>query len=162
MRNSSSVIWAAQPGPAHLFLVLILPVMSILIGMDQLTKWLLPAIFPNTQVRISGGEYMIVQQFHLGKLLSTSNVLRIVILIILMGIGFYCLSRLWHMHRGYFAFGLVLGGCLSNLIDYARHGVAVEWISLRWWPAISLADVAVVIGGLLFLRMLIDRRTTAE
>jgi signal peptidase II len=41
---------------------------------------------------------------------------------------------------------LALGGATSNLLDRAGRGAVVDFISLGWWPAFNLADVAIVAG----------------
>jgi signal peptidase II len=47
-------------------------------------------------------------------------------------------------------FALALGGATGNLLDILRfHGV-VDVVDLRWWPVFNLADVAIVVGLLLF------------
>jgi signal peptidase II len=51
---------------------------------------------------------------------------------------------------GYLAFGLILGGGASNLIDRATHGYIVDYINLGIFspllPAVNLADIAVTFG----------------
>lgn len=51
---------------------------------------------------------------------------------------------------GYLAFGLILGGGVSNLIDRVLFGYIVDYINLGIFspllPAINLADVAVSLG----------------
>ena len=158
MRHSpDSVVWAVRPGPLYHILRVTLPVLSLLIALDQLSKWLLAQIFPITQVRLVGGDYEITQRFHIEKLLSANNLIRLTALLMLLGVGCYLLSRLWTAPSGYFAIGLLTGGSFSNLFDYVRHGKAHEWVGIRGWPALSLADIAVGIGGLLFFGILLRR-----
>lgn len=44
--------------------------------------------------------------------------------------------------------GLVVafGGATSNLLDRVGRGAVIDFISLGWWPAFNLADVAIVAG----------------
>jgi signal peptidase II len=54
------------------------------------------------------------------------------------------------------ALGLVIGGSLGNLVDRLRFGYVTDFIDLRlWgdfrWPAFNLADLAIVIGIILFV-----------
>lgn len=54
-----------------------------------------------------------------------------------------------------FAYGLVTGGALGNVIDrVAREpgfpsGHVVDFLDLGWWPVFNLADVGIVVGALL-------------
>ena len=57
---------------------------------------------------------------------------------------------------GSVALGMILGGALGNLIDRAfrgdagfLHGPVVDFIDFQWWPVFNVADMGVVIGGLL-------------
>lgn len=44
------------------------------------------------------------------------------------------------------AFGLLLGGSLSNLADRLRIGYVVDYLELPHWPSFNLADVAIFAG----------------
>ena len=63
-------------------------------------------------------------------------------------------SRMW-------AFALILGGAVGNLIDRLWHGHVVDFIDVRVWPVFNIADSAITIGVvLLLLPMLLARRRT--
>ena len=48
------------------------------------------------------------------------------------------------------AVGMIIGGALGNIIDRIRFGSVVDFIRLRYYPAIfNVADTAIVIGGIL-------------
>jgi signal peptidase II len=55
------------------------------------------------------------------------------------------------------AAGLVLGGALGNLADRLFRGDAwlqgavVDFIDLQWFPIFNVADIAVNLGGILFV-----------
>lgn len=49
------------------------------------------------------------------------------------------------------ALGLIIGGAIGNLIDRVVYGYVIDYLNLGWWPAFNIADVGVVIGGLLLL-----------
>ena len=72
---------------------------------------------------------------------------------------------------GSVALGMILGGALGNLIDRAfrgdagfLHGPVIDFIDFQWWPVFNVADMGVVIGGLLlalsFLRTSTATTTT--
>jgi len=44
------------------------------------------------------------------------------------------------------AFGLLIGGSVSNLIDRVRLGHVTDFIDLSFWPAFNLADSFIVVG----------------
>lgn len=44
--------------------------------------------------------------------------------------------------------GLLLGGSLSHGLETSLRGTVSDYISLRWWPAFNLADVAITVGAL--------------
>ena len=57
---------------------------------------------------------------------------------------------------GVVALGLVMGGAVGNLADRvfrARDGfldgAVIDFIDLQWWPVFNVADMAIVIGGVL-------------
>ncbi|MFI0107946.1 signal peptidase II [Streptomyces parvus] len=47
----------------------------------------------------------------------------------------------------------VLGGALGNLIDRAPDGRVTDYLHTGWWPTFNLADVFIVVGGLLLLAL---------
>jgi signal peptidase II len=59
---------------------------------------------------------------------------------------------------GALAIGLVLGGAVGNLSDRVFRdgtgflgGAVVDFIDLQWWPVFNVADIAIVLGGLLLV-----------
>lgn len=67
---------------------------------------------------------------------------------------------LWHGRTatsriGAAALGLVVGGAAGNLIDRTFRGdglfdgAVVDFIDLQWWPVFNIADMGIVIGGIL-------------
>jgi len=59
---------------------------------------------------------------------------------------------------GAVALGLVLGGALGNIADRAFRGdgglfggAVVDFIDFQWWPVFNVADMGVVIGGILLV-----------
>jgi signal peptidase II len=55
------------------------------------------------------------------------------------------------------AAGLVIGGALGNVIDRLFRspgwfrGAVVDFIDLQWWPIFNVADMAIVVGGVLLV-----------
>ncbi|MBI4883924.1 MAG: signal peptidase II [Actinobacteria bacterium] len=64
--------------------------------------------------------------------------------------------------------GLVLGGALGNLVDRLFRGDAwlrgsvVDFVDLQWFPIFNVADVAVNVGGAIFVLWSLFSRTPSE
>lgn len=67
---------------------------------------------------------------------------------------------------GAVALGLVVGGALGNVVDRAMRGdglfrgAVVDFIDLQWWPVFNVADMAVVVGGVLLVLNSLRRQET--
>ena len=48
-----------------------------------------------------------------------------------------------------FAMGLLLGGCVGNLIDRLVFGYVIDFIDVGFWPVFNIADSANTLGFLL-------------
>jgi signal peptidase II len=44
------------------------------------------------------------------------------------------------------AFGLLLGGSMSNLVDRVRQGYVTDFLDPEYWPAFNLGDVFITVG----------------
>jgi signal peptidase II len=44
------------------------------------------------------------------------------------------------------AFGFLIGGSVSNLVDRLRQGYVTDFIDPMYWPAFNLGDVAITVG----------------
>jgi signal peptidase II len=55
------------------------------------------------------------------------------------------------------AAGLIAGGALGNLVDRIfrggslLHGAVIDFVDLQWFPIFNVADMAIDIGGVLFV-----------
>jgi len=47
--------------------------------------------------------------------------------------------------------GLLSGGAAGNLIDRVRLNYVIDFFDVHWWPIFNIADMAIVIGGILLL-----------
>lgn len=86
---------------------------------------------------------------------------------ILIGVGLVALVLVWSMLRKVqrgrgvadFAFALVVGGALGNLVDRIYIGRVVDFVVMHWhrkytWPAYNVADAELVAGVILLLLVL--------
>ncbi len=51
----------------------------------------------------------------------------------------------------YIAYGLILGGALSNLWDRYFYNGVIDYIDFKIWPVFNFADTGITIGALLIL-----------
>ena len=74
----------------------------------------------------------------------------VVVSIVLIGLIVQCRRR-----GEAIAYSLILGGAMGNLIDRIFRGYVVDSFDVYWqswhWPAFNLADIAIVLGTVLFL-----------
>ncbi len=47
--------------------------------------------------------------------------------------------------------GAALGGSGSNVYDWHKRGVVIDFVKVGWWPVFNLADVAISLGAVLAL-----------
>lgn len=85
---------------------------------------------------------------------ETQRILLITIVVVISAV----LIKLIHNnpHQGEsFAYSLILGGAMGNLIDRFFRGYVVDYLDFYWrswhWPAFNLADIAIVVGVFLFV-----------
>jgi signal peptidase II len=132
----------------------------VLLGLDQLTKWLvvthldlgqshpLGALLSLTYNRNTGAAF---GMWHGGGRALAAAAVVLIIMVLIWGGRFASGNRLigWGM-------ACLIGGALGNLVDRLRLGYVVDFIDLHFWPVFNLADTAVVIGaGLLLLYALL-------
>lgn len=75
-----------------------------------------------------------------------------VILVGLLIYNIYYYRRHVQLNRTYiFAFSLILGGAIGNLIDRMTLGHVIDFIDFRIWPVFNVADSAITIGAAIIL-----------
>lgn len=50
--------------------------------------------------------------------------------------------------------GLIVGGAGGNILDRIRMGYVIDYLDFRIWPVFNLADIAIVMGGIIFVVVL--------
>ena len=99
---------------------------------------LLPGILHLTFVRNTGMAFGLLQH---RAFILTAVVFVCVLLLLVLSLKLRTSGRFYQL-----AFGLVMGGALSNLIDRLRLGYVVDFIDFRIWPVFNLADTCITIG----------------
>jgi signal peptidase II len=65
---------------------------------------------------------------------------------------------------------MIIGGAVGNIIDRALRtqgggflsGGVVDFIDLTWWPVFNVADMGVVVGGILFALVAMRQPATQD
>lgn len=83
--------------------------------------------------------------------------------IYLVALGFGLLAVLLFKNTLSLSSALLLGGAVSNLVDRLRFGYVVDYIDISKvipganFPVFNLADVSIIIGAVLLLRVLLPK-----
>ena len=148
----------------HLGLMLL--IVSSVIVLDQLTKWLItstmrlhesisviPDLFSITYIRNSGAAFGIMAGSHAGFRLVFFG-LTSVLALALLGTIYVRLSPAdW---VGQVSVSAIFGGAVGNLIDRIHSGEVIEFLDFsllgHHWPAFNVADAAITVGvGILIM-----------
>lgn len=136
---------------------------AVLVG-DQYTKHIVAATFAPHESRIAVPHALwwtyVQNRSGAFGLFGTQSWLLIVMALIVLGIFWYAfgdLARRSPLVR--VAFGAILGGAISNIVDRLRLEYVVDFIDLHWWPVFNVADscISVGVGLLVIVSMLRDK-----
>lgn len=131
---------------------------ALVLCLDQISKyWALTTLSPLSPVvvndvlnwqlahntGISFSVFNRLSGYAYGALIAS----QVMMMIILLGLILY--RKTTQDER--YAWGLILFGALSNLIDRIWHGAVIDFIHLHWqnwhWYIFNLADVAICLGA---------------
>lgn len=138
----------------------LLSISGLLAASDQAVKWLV-------QQSMAYGEYVSVTRSLTGCTWNTGAAFslfangggwqRYFFIGIAVVVSIFLIKLiLENRHKGEaIAYSLILGGAMGNLIDRVFRGYVVDSFDFYWrdwhWPAFNLADIAIVLGALLFV-----------
>ncbi len=75
-----------------------------------------------------------------------------IIAIALLVYNIYYYRENQNLSRSYiFAFSLILGGAIGNLIDRIFVGHVIDFLDFRIWPVFNIADSAITVGAVIIL-----------
>jgi len=132
------------------------------IGLDQLSKWLVQkALALGESIRVLPF-FDLVLVYNPGAafsfLSSASGWQRHLFTVIALAASaliVYLLRRYAHDRLFCFALSLILGGAVGNLIDRVLLGAVVDFLDVHavgyHWPAFNLADSAITVGAALLI-----------
>ena len=149
---------------------------GLVIGLDQLSKWLAE------QFLLLGQPLPVLPSFNLTLLYNTGAAFsflaqaggwqRWFFLLLSLTISVALVIWIGRLQRGQtllaIALSLILGGAVGNLIDRVVHGHVIDFIQFyyqRWyWPAFNVADSAITVGAVLLVldNLYGNRRRTAR
>ena len=142
-------------------------IIGIVLLLDQLTKYyiqtrvrlhdiitVIPGFFNITHVRNKGAAFGIfsnMPEFWRGAFFILVTIVAVSVIAVII--------RKTHERLQIFAFSLIAGGAVGNVIDRIRYGEVVDFIQWYvksyYWPSFNVADSAISIGvALLAIEML--------
>lgn len=141
---------------------LVLPFIAAVVGLDQLTKFIVRSNLEPYERFPTWGE------FHITHIRNTGGAFGLfpdqtflLIAASLMGVAVLLLLYQNHPFPGpllRMSLGLQLGGALGNLLDRVRLGYVTDFVELAWWPVWNLADASILVGiGILLGLLLLVR-----
>jgi len=146
--------------------------MGLAIVLDQLTKYVvmkslrmydsvtvIPGFFNLTYVRNKGAAFGILSGNH-----GIWRIVFFVVVTLVAVAAIFSMIRKTSERLSLWAFSLIAGGAIGNLIDRIRFGEVVdfiEWYARSYhWPTFNVADSAISVGvGLLVIEMLFMNKT---
>ena len=152
---------ATASGPLRLWSRdrVVIPTVAAVIGLDQLTKYLITVFLPFRQSWPAEGFLRLTHATNSGTafgLLPNQTVFLIGASIVAIGflLYFYRTQALTNPTLR-LAIGLQLGGAFGNLIDRLRSGSVVDFIDVGPWPIFNLADSSIVVGVAILISTLV-------
>ncbi|MBS5704227.1 MAG: signal peptidase II [Butyricicoccus pullicaecorum] len=130
---------------------------AFIVALDQLVKFwvvhvlmsgpsivLIPGIFQLTYVENRGAAFSFLENHIAFFVIAT--------LVVLLAIIYAFYSKLIRTRLGHLALVFVSGGAIGNFLDRIFHGYVVDmfYFELIDFPVFNVADIFIVIGGVLF------------
>jgi len=136
-------------------------IVGIVLVLDQVTKYIvekhirlheiitvIPGFFNLTHVRNPGAAFSLFSaapESFRTIFFTTITIIAVVVIIVLI--------RKTHGRLMVFAFALIMGGALGNVIDRVRYGEVVDFIQWYYrsyyWPSFNIADSAITVAVVL-------------
>lgn len=117
-------------------------VTSLIIFLDQLTKWLIVSFKPEWNFWFFDLHLITNTGAGFGLLKGNAFLLGVISLIVALGVILYY-QKIPKRHSAQLLTALFLGGVIGNLIDRFFRQKVIDFIDFRFWPAFNLADAAI-------------------
>lgn len=131
----------------------------LLFIVDQISKLILDRVLVlNKSITLLDKFIYITKVYNTGvsfSMLSGKRVIIILINIIVLVFLYFYMNKFKNNKRNIYAFGLVCGGLLGNLLDRIMYGHVIDFIDIHIfgydYPVFNLADSFIVIGIFLLI-----------
>ena len=131
---------------------LVIPAILAVLGIDQLSKYLVRAFMEVGESFPQEGIARIHHTYNTGGGFGFfPNQTLFLIVASIVAIGVLLLVYRHHPFPGpgpllRLSLGLQLGGALGNLLDRLRLGYVTDFVQLGWWPVFNVADASITVG----------------
>ena len=148
-------------------ILLILPIVAIVIGLDQWTKFLVRKAIPAgesiTPVSFLGDFFQILHWKNTGAafgIFQNANLILMVLSsLIIVVLTWYYFSMKENNLLIRIGLTLAIGGAFGNLIDRITQGYVTDFLSFGRFPIFNIGDSAVTVGvGLMVLALLLESK----
>ena len=149
-------------------LILLLPIVAVVIGLDQWTKMLVRKALPVggsiAPLSFLGDFFQILHWKNTGAafgIFQDANLILMVLssLIVVVLLGYYFSMKENHLLIR-IGLSLAIGGAFGNLIDRITRGYVTDFLSFGRFPIFNVGDSAVTVGvGLMVLALLLESNT---
>lgn len=144
---------------------LLLALALVIFALDQVTKlWIIERLplgsyGPGESITVIPGFFYLVHVGNTGAawsmLTGKSTLLAAIAIITLAGIYFFRSTLGLRDRLAQFAFGLLCGGIVGNLVDRIQHQHVVDFLDFHFgsyvYPTFNVADSAICVGVVLYL-----------
>jgi signal peptidase II len=153
---------SARPTGGRRRYTLIIGVAAVVLVLDQLSKWWAVNELSTRTIdvfwtlrfnlaRNTGAAFSVGRGTDFGRFIP---LLALVVVAVVVWQGRTVTNRF-----GAVAIGMIVGGAIGNLLDRALRGTGggflsggvIDFIDFQWWPIFNVADMGVVVGGILLL-----------
>ena len=130
--------------------ILIWSVVSIIIVLDQLTKFFASSLTNAIQIIPKVVSFNLTTNTGAGfGIFSGYNAILLFLSLIILGAILYYYDKIPDKKYIYVSVALIIGGAIGNIIDRIAHGRVIDFIDFAYWPAFNVADSAITIGAIL-------------
>ncbi len=136
--------------------------MTLVVVLDQLTKYLISTFKPNLDLVLLKIHYLTNTGAGFSILTGKTWILAIISLIVIIGLIYYY-KDIPKQKTPQLLFALFLGGAIGNFIDRALRNYVIDFIDFGWWPAFNIADMALTISVVgLILYYIIEEKSNKK
>jgi signal peptidase II len=139
--------------------VKLLVVAALVASMDQLTKVAVVSAIgpakPKSRLDLPGGwialDYTENRGIAFGLLSELGPLLAVASVVVLIALLSHYMRTSAPPVCESIGLGAILGGAVGNLIDRARLGYVIDFVSIGAWPTFNVADSAITVGAVLLI-----------